>query len=437
MAEISPFNGIRYNLQKVCTLQSVVAPPYDIISPAEQEELYQRHPANVVRLILGKQEPGDDDAHNRYTRAATSLQRWLDDGTLLRERRPALYPYRIEYEDPAGAFRSLTLLLCRVRLEVLGQGSILPHEATLSGPKEDRLHLLRATRANLSPVFSLFSDPAGEFERLCAECTAQPPVDTATDTWGARHRLWASEDASFAAALRMLLSEKALFIADGHHRYETALRYRDEVRAANGGQAGPWDWVLMAIGRLESPGITVLPTHRVVRGVAPERLAALEENARQFFAVTAAAGLEDLMAGLAGEFAAGRHAFGFYLPGAGFRLLRLEREAEAEALLDPSRAPAWRRLDVALLHGVVVDHLLGLTTEQAMQAGQIGYVKDAAECVRRVNAGDYQAALFLNPTPPQAVKEVALAGEKMPQKSTYFFPKLLSGLVLNPVDVRP
>ncbi len=434
MADIAPFCGIRYSLGKVHHLRNVVAPPYDVISPEEQDALYERHPANVVRLILGKQLPADDAADNRYTRAAAFLGEWLEQGVLIREKEPALYLYRMEYEDPDGAFRSLTTLFCRVRLERFGEGSILPHEATLSGPKADRLRLLQATRANLSPVFSLFSDPAQTFENLSAEHTVRPPVDVVTDAAGVRHRLWVVSDPSFAAGVRALLEAQPLFIADGHHRYETALRYRDEVRAANGGQAGPWDWVLMALANLDSPAITVLPTHRVVRGIAPECLAGLEERARGFFAVEPAPDHEQLLAMMRAALDAGRHAFGWYLPGRGFSFLRLEHQDRADALLDPGRAPAWRQLDVSLLHGVVVDHLLGVPTEKAMQSGQIGYIKDPEECVRRVDSGEFQVALFLNPTPPQAVAQVARAGEKMPQKSTYFYPKLLSGLVLNRVE---
>ena len=432
MADIAPFRGIRYNLQQVGRLQDVVAPPYDVISPAEQAALHARHPANVIRLILGAEEPGDTG--DRYARAAACLEAWLSQGILIREKEPALYLCRIEYDDPWGEFHRLTTLFCRVRLQPFDAGTILPHEATLTGPKEDRLRLMRAVHANLSPVFSLLSDPAGEFERLCAEPSAQPPLDTVTDSGGARHHFWVVRDPAFAAAARAHLLNQKLFIADGHHRYETALRYRDEVRAANGNQPGPWDWVLMAIANLDSPGITVLPTHRAVRGVAPERLAGLEERLRAFFAVEPVRDLASLTAAMRAEQAAGRHAFGLHLPGGELLLLRLTATAAADALLDPTRAPAWRRLDVALLHGVVIEHLLGVSTDQAMQTGQIAYIKDAAECLRRADAGEYQAALLLNATPPQAIRDVALAGEKMPQKSTYFYPKLLSGLVIHPVQ---
>jgi len=432
MADIAPFAGLRYNLPQVGGLQQVVAPPYDVITPDEQAALYERHPANVVRLILGKELPGDD-GQNRYTRAAACLEEWLRDGVLLREKDPALYLCRMEYEDAEGAFRALTILYCQLRLEPLGAGGVLPHEATLSGPKEDRLRLLRATRTNLSGVFCLVSDPNAVLEQLCAERTARPPLGSATDIWGVRHRLWVETDPSIAAAARAFLQEKPLFIADGHHRYETALRYRDEVRAANGNRPGPWDWTLVAIAALESPGITVLPTHRVVREVAPAQLNTFLERARDLFAVEPAGDLSELLACMRDEQAAGRHAFGVFHADEGFHLLRLTAPERADALLDPVRAPAWRQLDVALLHGVIIEHLLGVSSEQAMQSGQIGYLKDAAQCVRQVEAGEFQAALFLNPTPPEAVKEVALAGEKMPQKSTYFFPKLLSGLVMRPV----
>ncbi|HEX2999655.1 MAG TPA: DUF1015 domain-containing protein, partial [Armatimonadota bacterium] len=349
MADISPFCGIRYNLQKIHRLQEVIAPPYDIISKDEQEDLYQRHPANIVRLELGKQEPGDNEQSNRYTRAAADLHRWEDESILIREKQPAFYLYRMEYTDRGGVFRSLTTMFCRMRLAPFSSGTILPHEATLTGPKEDRLHLLRATRANLSTVFSLFSDPQCEFERLCAEPTALSPLDTVTDAWGTRHRLWVVTDPAFAAAVREHLNDKTLFIADGHHRYETMLRYQAEMHAAHGDQPGPWDWGLMVLANMDSQGITVLPTHRAVRNVAADRLATLLDRARELFNVSAADSLEALQASMQAEQAAGRHAFGIYLPGTGFRLLRLEKEAAADALLDAKRTPAWRRLDVALL----------------------------------------------------------------------------------------
>ncbi|MDH7568963.1 MAG: DUF1015 domain-containing protein, partial [Armatimonadota bacterium] len=317
-----------------------------------------------------------------------------------------------------------------VRLERLEEGGILPHEATLSGPKEDRLLLTRATRAHLSPVFSLFSDPHGEFDRLCAEHTACSPVDTVRDSTGARHRFWVVTDPAFAAAMATFLADRTLVIADGHHRYETALRYRDEMRALHNGKPGPWDWVLMAVAPLESPGITVLPTHRVLRGVDPAKLEGMQEAARQWFAVEEAAGLADLLARMETERSAGRHAFGMYAPASGYHLLRLDEPDGVDALLEPGHSKAWRRLDVAILHGVVIGHLLGIATERGMQSGDIGFVKAPSECVRLVDGGDYQLALFLNPTPATAIRDVALAGEKMPQKSTYFFPKVLDGLVM-------
>lgn len=430
MANVIPFRGVLYNPAKVTDISRVVAPPYDVIDPPLQRILHERHPYNVIRLELGLDEPGDGPLQNRYTRAAAWLRDWLANGVLVHDREPAIYPYAIEYRsplDPAGAPpKTLKGFFATVELEEFGTGKIYPHENTRAAAKTDRLHLLEACRANFSAIFSLFSDPRGIVVHLLDKSVnLDRPRIAFTDDDGFRHRLWAITDRGVLDEIIAFMKAAPLFIADGHHRYETALAYRRRCRERAGATPGlqPYDAVLMLFASLEDPGLTVLPTHRVLTTPVPPlpdvvRLLGetcnIEESAPESF--------------LPALRSRGQTApvFGLALPGAPRPLLLTVKPHHRPG----PAASARDRLDVSLLQTLVMNRLC--PTESAQHT--VIYTKDDREALDLVAQGKATAALLLNPTKVSDVQAVAASGERMPHKSTYFFPKPLTGLVMNVME---
>ena len=450
MADVRPFPAIRYAPGE--DLAALVTPPYDVISPAAQARYYERSPHNIIRLELGREEPGDDELNNPYTHAAATFADWRLHG-VLRQDAPALYLYEQTF-DVEGRDYTRTSLLARVRLEPWEARVILPHERTMSKPKEDRLRLMRATAANLSPLMALYDDPAGELAKLLAPARAAQPDAAFVDEAGEGHHLWMLRGAVLAEAVVAFFRERQLYIADGHHRYETCLAYRDEQAALRKEALPPDDalnFTLMALSAIEDPGLVVLPTHRLLRDLDAMRLSALDERLRPYFStrdLSDAVGAKVLsggpssgrpdaaLAALAVESAAGHVAFAL-VQSEGARLLVLNdagREARAQLGGEYAAAsPAWRALDLAALHALVLDQALGITPEMVRAGEHVSYTRDAAEAVAVVRAGQADAALLVAPTPPEAVRDVARAGDRMPQKSTYFYPKLITGLTINPL----
>jgi uncharacterized protein (DUF1015 family) len=431
MNHIRPFRGITPNEAVVGALGDVVCPPYDIISPAEQEALYERSPYNIVRLELGREEPGDDVRDNRYTRAATTMSEWMAAGALLREDEPALYLYDQQFSlDGKAATRRG--VLAALRLTPWSEGIVLPHEETMSKPKEDRLRLMRATECNLSPLFLLFEDDGGEARREMARLASARPDAEADTGDGQLHRIWVVRG-EVAGGLLAALRGAQLFMADGHHRYETALAYRDERRAGDDDPAedAAYNFAMVLLVDAADPGLVVLPTHRMVRGIEPDRLEEMKARLGESFQVegvdVAGQGPEGtaraLLAAMeeAGESAP---AIGLYEREGGARLLRLRRPERAAG------GPA-QLLDVDVLHGSIVEPLLGIGPEALKAGDRVVYTRDAAEAVQAVDRGEFQAAFLLNPTKVNQVLATARAGGKMPQKSTYFYPKPATGLVMN------
>lgn len=435
--EVRPFRALRFDPSVVGDLGLVVAPPYDVIGPEEHERLLARHPANVVRLDLPVEASGDDP-DDRYRRAARTLAGWRSDGTLRKDPHPSVYVYEQAYRVPGtNEARTQRGFFARLRLGAFGPGSgILPHERTMTGPKEDRYKLLRATGVNTSPVVGLYDDPDGSTtDALAAVVTGSPDVDV-TDDDGVRHRMWAAAahadapTASLVARLVAAASGGPVTIADGHHRYETALRYRDERRMTRSCEEDPaFDYLLMLFLEARGQRLTVLPTHRLVRGIGDDGGASLLARAGELFTVEPRDDPDDLArrvdAAVLGEGGAGR--FGLWTRGGGARLTA--RRSDFEAIL-PSGGAALRSLDVTLL-GAALERLLGLGAD-AVAAGAIGYTRSAGDAISTVQAGDADAAFLLEPTPVAAIESVARDGDVMPQKSTYFYPKALSGLVINP-----
>ncbi len=469
MPELRPFRALRYD-PGAGDPRDLVSPPYDVIPADRQRALARRHPRNVVRLDLPLDEPGDPP-DERYRRAARDLAAWRSDGTLRKDRQPSVYVYEQAYTVPGTTeHRVQRGFFARLRVEDPGPASgILPHERTLSGPKEDRYRLLRATGMNASPVVLLFEDPDGAaLHVLDTTCRGDAQVDLVDDD-GVRHRLWQlpAEDPELGPLVQVLLragSAGPLTIADGHHRYETALRYQDERhrdRALD--EPAPFDYLLALLLPTDQP-LTVLPTHRVVRdGIAGEALLAAAaalfdverlDSADALLAAMAAPGrVAGAPAGATSAWSAasaasghgpatggpGRptgpapadrpHRFGLWTAGVG-AILRV-RPAAFEPLLDPDASAAVRWLDVSLLE-VALERLLDVDRAATAGGGRLVYTKDAAEAVAMVDRGDGVAAFLVDPTLVEDVLRVAAAGEVMPQKSTYFYPKQVTGLVLNP-----
>ena len=438
MPEIRAFRALRYNRDVVPDLGRVVAPPYDVISPAQRAVLAGRDPRNVVAIDLPVDLPGATDPDDKYRAAAHTFGRWRSDGTLSKDPRPALYVYEQAYVLPGTLARRIQRgFYARVKLEPFGPGSgILPHERTLSGPREDRHKLMRASGANFSGVMGLYVDESGGAARALAEATAGNAIADVTDDDGVRHRLWMLPDdgptEADVARLREAAGRGPITIADGHHRYETALHYRDERQRTSSNEEDPaFDYVLMLLLEVSGGALTVLPAHRVARGIADG--ASLLAAARSLFDVEPAdpASLERAF-GTGASAAGGAGRFGLWTR-AGGAILTARRDAIAAFL--PPGGEALRRLDVTVL-ATALEQLSGIDRAATANGGRIAYTKSASEAIAWVDGAvdGADAAFLLEPTPVAEIVAVAAAGDVMPQKSTYFYPKPLSGLVLNPLE---
>jgi uncharacterized protein (DUF1015 family) len=433
LPDIRPFRALRYDPAVVGDLGPIVAPPYDVVGPELERTLLARHPRNAVRLDLPRAEAGDEP-DERYRRVARLLAAWRSDGALRKDPRPSLYVYRQAYRVPGSSReRVQTGFFGRLRLEAFGPGSgVLPHERTLAGPREDRYRLLRATGTNTSPVVGLYRDPDGTAAAVLETVTSRQPITEVTDDDGVEHRLWALPDdgdpTGPVATLAAVAGAHPIAIADGHHRYETAIRYRDERRMTRSCEPDPpFDFVLMLF--LDAAGeLTVLPTHRVVLGLGDEGLARVEAELGTQFAVEP----EDADVLVARFAAAGE------LRGGAGRIGLLTRDRAAlltarESAAAPAGGAALRGLDVSVL-GAALEDLAGIDAAALAGGQRIRYTKSAAEAAALLAAGTdgADAVFLLEPTPVASILAVAEDGDVMPQKSTYFYPKALTGLVLNP-----
>jgi len=441
MAKIIPFRGIFYKQVKAGTMADLVCPPYDIISPATQQELYRKNPYNVVRLEFGLVSPADTEVDNRYTRAAALLDEWFKKDILRQDQASALYIYEMEY-TASKATKKLRGFICLVRLEDYDSGIVKPHETTLSGPKTDRLNLLRACRASFSQIYSLFSDPQRKISGILAHVTRKPEMEV-MDSDDVHHRIWSLSDKNDIEAVIREMADKPLFIADGHHRYDTALNYRNERRKAAGMVTGdePFNFAAMFLAGLEDPGITILPAHRALFNLTDFNARRFEDDLNRHFNIERIdfdkkSEAKDLLTVLdtMTHRADHAHVFGMRVTGEhSYYLMTLRNEADMDALL-PDKSPAYRRLDVSILHHLVIEKLLGIKMETHKLGLNIEYIKEADEAAARIRNGSAEIVFFMNPTKVSEVKDVASAGERMPQKATYFYPKLLTGLVMNKVD---
>jgi len=431
MAEIQAFRAVRYDLARVGVLSDVVAPPYDVIDPALQDALYARSPYNVVRLILNKETPADTADNNRYTRASATLKDWQRDGILVQDSARSLYVYDQQFEVEGKRFTRKGFM-ARVRLERFGEGKIFPHEQTMSGPKEDRLKLTRATGMNLSQIFGLFPDENGEVQKQLDAAVGRSLPLQATDHLGVVSRLWPITDSHAISTVMGLMGPKPIFIADGHHRYETALRYLDERRQAGevaGPDAAP-NFVLMMMVSMQDPGLVILPTHRLVSGLGGITSATLKAAIASHFDVEITGsgdqGARETWDSIEAD--GGQNVLGFgTVADQTWHLARLKNPAAMDDLARDHSA-AWRGLGVSILHVLVLDHLLAKHGK-----GQCKYVHLLREVTDACTAKECELAVLVPPAGMDHVEEIAGNLEKMPPKSTYFYPKLLSGLVFNPL----
>lgn len=438
MSQILPFHGTLYDTTVVGAIEQVVAPPYDIIDAAGQQALHDRHPHNIIRLELGFDRPGDGPTDNRYTRASGTLREWLAGGVLKKDPQPALYYHTIEYRPPSsGADAPAKVLrgfLAVVKLEALDSGHIYPHENTRAAAKTDRLNLIQACGANFSPIWSLYSDPQGTVIGLFeATVKGTPARYDFQDDAGFRERLWAVTDPALLNQIVEAMRSKPLFIADGHHRYETALNYQ-KLRRQEGGpaQLQPYDGVLMLLAPLEDPGLTVLPTHRVLTTPlpSPDRVKALLNETFEIEEFPYAAGTQEATRA---RFIAALRSHGQTAPVFGMTLSGDSRYTTLT--LRPAHRPAPQaspraKLDVSLLQQLIIAKLCPSQQEQEA----ILYTKDDHEALNWVSQGTGTGALLLNATKVGEIQAVATAGERMPHKSTYFYPKPLTGLVINVME---
>jgi len=412
MAEVRPFRGVLYNLPKIAgaTGETLVAPPYDIITPEYKDELYEKSPYNIVRIDFGKDLPHDSKTENRYTRAKASLDAWLKDEIMTVSKEPCFYSCEVDYVVE-GVQQRLRGVIGLVRLEELGKGNIHPHECTHSKPKKDRLDIMKYCEANISPIFSLYNSPGRRTTAALEEVNRTAPYLEATDPDGSVHRIRRIADPGSIKVIMEELSDKAVFIADGHHRYETALEYQKEMRLKEGDPKDPrpYDYVLMFLANMSEEGLTILPTHRLVRNIPADTLGRLAAD----FEVQEIMGCCDIAEVIAGK----PDVFGFYKGGDFWYKLSYKGEGV------PGVEPALKYLDVTVLHELIFKQRLGVT--------DIAYEMVVSRCLQMVNTRQYDAVFFLNPTRVLDVENVALAGLRMPPKSTYFYPKLMTGLVLN------
>jgi uncharacterized protein (DUF1015 family) len=441
MARIYPFRALRYNPSAV-RLEDVVTQPYDKISPAMQQAYYQRSPYNLVRIILGLPELFDAErGESVYTRAARDLKAWREQAILTQEKAPCVYAYSQQFKVPGTEIQKERRgFIALGRLHEYAEQVVFRHEQTLSKPKSDRLNLLKATHAHFGQIFMLYSDPAGSVEKILYD--GNGPADAeVTDEYGVLHRLWRVSDPAAIRLLSSAMDDKKLIIADGHHRYETALNYSMEhaptsQAKAEFGATGlpqppyPEAAVMMTFVNMDSDGLVILPTHRVVHSLAAFDPSAFARAAQEFFTVEplppaeAESYIETLKAQQGTAFVAVTRAGAF--------LLRSKTQAVNAALAGlPERQ---RQLDLSHLHSIVLDRLLGLDEEKVREQTNIRYLRDAAEAVDQVRRGEADVSFLTNSVTMEQLREVAFAGDVMPQKSTDFYPKLLSGLTIYALD---
>jgi uncharacterized protein (DUF1015 family) len=443
MAEVIPFKGILYNTSKIKNLADVVAPPFDVISAQEQIQFHQRHPQNIIRLTLGTITKNDTPTNNRYTRAAENLKKWFSDGFIALDNEPAFYLTSVEFSfDGKQVVRYGLIAL--IRLEPFEKGIILPHEKTFSKVKSERLELMKACHANFSPIFSLFSDEENRiYNKLKQEVCDKSADVVFTDKTGQKHRLWRITDNSVHQHISDALRDKKIFIADGHHRYETALNYRDwlSARTSNFNGNHPANYVMMYLCSMEDPGLIILPAHRMLNEVPVEKIESLIHNLKEYFDIITLPYQDDQQKESLSQFIsilksnASKHCIGVCMKDRPELHLLILKPDVMEDLFGDELPEVLRNIDVTVLTRLIFMEVLGFDQARLDNDQLIAYSSIAEEAINEVFAGKHDIAFILNPTSIQQVSNIANAGLIMPRKATYFYPKVITGQVMN--SLRP
>lgn len=442
MADVQPFCGLRYNVELIKDITAVISPPYDVISTEEQKYYHQQSPYNAIRLEFGEEFPTDSTQDNKYTRASKTLENWLREEILVREQTPAFYVFQHRFAQGSG-IKERWGLTARVRLSRQGSPSARPHESVMEDRILDRLKLLRATRTNFSPIMAIVSHGRDNFTKLLMEVAKAGPDVTAMDHEGVIHNMWVIRDERSIAKITSWCSKKTLYIADGHHRYETAASYEREQKAINPYWSGEesFNFVMMTLIGSNDPGLVVLPTHRLVKLPDSSLAVGLKEKINKQFHIeeitlpVGASKHEALKVWLDILAKQGkRHVtIGVYgMVENRFCLFHPRKESVLQSLMPRERSREWKYLDVSILHWMVLRQMLGIDTPQK-ESTYLEYTRDGMEAIEQVDSGRYRLSFLLNPIPISRVLAIADAGERMPPKSTYFYPKLPTGLVMYPL----
>jgi uncharacterized protein (DUF1015 family) len=427
MIEVIPFHGLLFNTKVTGPLIEVTAPPYDVIAPALQESLYQKNPHNVVRLILGKEFSTDSEMDNRYTRASATFQQWLEENILVRDSQPGFYLYSQEYEFEGGKF-CRTGFFARVKTEAFNKGNILPHEFTLAKAKTDRTRLLNACHANFSPIFGLYSDPHGNIDGLLKDKDSLEPLSV-IDDGSVVHRIWRLNDTAVCQEISNQIRDKKVYIADGHHRYETALAFSE----ANQDKVEDCSHVMMFLTNMDSDSMSIFPIHRVAKSPGPFDRESFLQKVGEYFDIIPWSGPlngAEVKSRLK-ELGKKQITFCAYMGKEHTFVLVVKDPRNVLPLLDESEPKDMQVLDVTQLHAILFRHILKIDTREKDEQQYVSYKVNSEEGMDMVDKGKYDVAFFMNPTLIDQVRELAEKGIRLPQKATFFYPKLLSGLVIN------
>jgi uncharacterized protein (DUF1015 family) len=432
MADIRPFRGVHYNKEAVDDISGVICPPYDIITPRMDEELHRRSPYNFIRIEYNRIQPGDSDTNNRYTRSAAIFRQWLEEKVMVADEAPAIYVHDQFFNLGGAAYRRRSLIV-RVRLEAWEKNIIRPHENTFKGPKKDRINLLRALNANTSPVMAMYEDKDHLISSLLNGQDKGDLLISTAELDGERHNVWMITEPQAVKELIEYFKGKPLYVADGHHRYESALVYQRERSQCDSSSDldAPYNFVMMTLLDMDDPGLIIFPTHRLLHGLEPSALHTLEDRLKQYFDIQElplnhpdmwhrvdalmvdGVGLKLLIAGLSeGKMS----------------ILTLRDFASISSRMPSSHSDVYKKMDVSIVDHIILEEILGMQSDDERR---IAYTHNRQEAVDRVLSGDCQLAVITGMVKSQTIKDIADVGDRMPRKSTYFYPKLPSGLIVN------